>query len=133
MSHLVKQTSQGGVTIKSLDLLGKACAKLGLTLDTSRKVAHYYGSSKAACDAVITLPGCKSDIAVFKQEDGSYAVEADTSYFADIAKALGENSDSLFQRYRAEELIEQATNDGFSVAQEFWNPQTEELQLAFER
>ena len=134
MSHLVKQTSAAGVIIKDLDLLDKACSKLGLKLHTDRKVARYYAQNTAKCDAVITLEGCESEIAVFKQADGTFTIEADTSVYEDIRNALGGTSaDFLFQRYRAEELIEQARNDGFSVAREEWNPNTQELQLAFER
>ena len=132
MSHLVRQVNQAGVEIKSLDLLSSACKKLGMTLHQDRKIAHYYGSSSAACDAVIEIPGCKSEIAVKKNADGTYGVEAD-HYYAEVTKALGKNSDSLFQRYRAEELIKQARYDRWSVESETFNPQTQELEIRFKR
>jgi Protein of unknown function (DUF1257) len=134
MSHLVKQVSAGGVVIKSLDLLAKSCTKLGLQLHTDRKVAHYYGTSTANCDAVITIPGCNSEVAVFKQPDGTYTLQAD-HYHNQVTKAIGQggaNSDGLFQRYRAEELIEEARNDNWIVEESF-NQQTQELQLQFSR
>ena len=131
MSHLVSQVSSE-VTVKDLDLLGKACAKLGLKLDTTKKVAHYYGSSTAACDAVITLPGKETEIAVKKNADGTYGIEVD-HYFAAATKLVGKNSDSLFQRYRAEELIKQARYDRWNVASETFNEETQSLELKFRR
>lgn len=131
MSHLVSQVSDA-VQITDLDLLGKACAKLGLKLDTTKKVAHYYGSSTAVCDAVITLPGKETEIAVKKKADGTYGIEVD-HYFAAATKLVGKNSDSLFQRYRAEELIKQARYDRWSVASETFNSATNELELRFKR
>lgn len=131
MSHLVKQTNQAGVQIKDLDLLEKSCTKLGMTLDRNKKVAHYYGQSKAACDAVITIPGCTSEIAVMKRGD-VYEIEAD-HFYGQVTKALGKNSDSLFQRYRAEELIRKAKKDNWNVASEVFNEKTQELELKFRR
>lgn len=131
MSHLVRQVSST-VKITSLDHLGKACTKLGLKLDPSRKIARYYGSSTAACDAVIEIPGCSSEIAVKKLADGSYGVEAD-HYYREVTEALGKNSDNLFQRYRAEELIEEAVNNNMSVDYERFNINTQELELNFLR
>lgn len=131
MSHLVTQ-SNDAVQIIDLELLGKACTKLGLTLHTDRKVAHYYGSSTAKCDAVITIPGCTSEIAVMKKKDGTYGIEAD-HFYREVTKALGSNSDNLFQRYKAEELHKAAKKKGWSVKREEFNAETNELELSWRR
>ena len=131
MSHLVKQKNENGVEIKDLDLLSKACDKMGITLHKDRKLAHYYGASTAKCDAVITIPGCTSEIPVFHR-NGQYEIEAD-HYYSDVTKAIGKNSDMLFQRYRAEELKKVAKYENWSVSSEKVNEATGELELKFTR
>lgn len=127
MSHLVKQKSD--VKIEDLSLLGAACQRLGLTLNTSKKIATYYAGQTTECDAVISCPNTSYEIALKKNGQGAYDVEADL-YCRTLQNAVGNNCQKLYMGYKVEELNEVARLNGWQVAEE-WNPSLQQMELTY--
>ena|ERR1035437_7663194 len=138
MSHLVKQKSE--VKITDLDTLDLACQRLGLKLEKAKKTASYYGKAKTSCDAVISCPNSDYEIALHKQKDGSYDIEADL-YCSTLRNAVSHDMtgsyveaecNKLFEAYKIQELTGDAASNGFSSV-ETWDPDQQRWVLEFER
>ncbi len=98
MSHFVK----GSMKITNLDILERACSKLGLTLNRkTKKIKGYYSYENANCEAVIEVPGSNYNIGVIKEADGTYLLNYDPWFSGRLEEILGENLYKLNQGYAA--------------------------------
>ena len=129
MSHLVKMKSS--VKVTDLNLLEESCKKMGLVLHKEKKVATYYAGNTTKCDAVISCPGSTYEIALNRQADGSYEMQADL-FDGKLKTKVGADCGLLYQRYKAEEVSELARLENWSVTEQY-NPETQVLELVLDR
>jgi hypothetical protein len=101
-------------TIKNIKTLEKACKSLGLKLDLNKKQAQYWAGNKMQCDGVISCPGSNYEIALKKEEDGSYKMYMD-SYCPVLSKKVGAGGGILSQHYQIEEHKRAARNAGKEI------------------
>lgn len=111
MSHMIAMNMP---KIKNLKCLEKACKSLGLTLDTNRKEALYYAGQRMKCDAVISSPKAKYEIALTKKHDGSYDVHMD-SFDSSLCNIVGRNCGLLSRAYQIEDLKRRAKLQGKEI------------------
>lgn len=83
MSHFTTITSQ----VKDIPMLRLACEEVGVQLLSGVK-ARGYGSQLTECEHCIRWEGSPYDVAVIKQQDGTYSLMADF-YQGHVAKKLG--------------------------------------------
>ena len=69
----IEHTTTDGIIQKHLT--GNPDFECGLILDKKAKAAVYYAGNMKQCDMVIKVPGTKNQIAVIKNDDGSYRLE----------------------------------------------------------
>ena len=100
--------------VRNLNLLAKATKKRGLTLDVNKKSAQYWAGNKMQCDAVISCPGSKFEIAVKKDDKGEYAMFMDPMDSLLNSKA-GKGCGLISQAYQIEEHKKAARNAGKEV------------------
>jgi hypothetical protein len=111
MSHMVVMNIP---KVKQLKSLEKACKSMGLTLDMNKKVATYWANNKMQCDGVISCPGTHYEIALKKEDDGSYSMMMD-SYDRTLSDKVGMGCGKLSQSYQIEEHKRAARNAGKEV------------------
>jgi hypothetical protein len=130
------------VVIRDLDVLGRAAARCGLQLNRNATDYGSYAGRRLACDHSISIPQEKQtnassdsyEIGVLenKTKDG---IVYDLSYdnwkgAAGIDRFCGKNLCNVFAYYRAEELIDEAVQNGcLSVTT---NEQENSVQLVLE-
>jgi len=113
MSHM----STVGVVIKDLESLGTACRRLGIELVRGQKTATYYGHNKVNCEHAIRVPSSAHEIAIIKNADGTYSLQADFYGLEGekIRKLCGSNLGLLTQSYAVEKAKIEARRKGYSV------------------
>jgi len=113
MSHMVEITTK----IQGLDMLERACRRLGLNLMRGKTKARYYGNKVVTCDHAIEVPSCGFDIGVKKQSDKSYLLMAD--FYGQEGRKLeevcGKELGRLKQAYQAVVAKVVAQSKGFTV------------------
>lgn len=118
MSHMVAMSMP---EISDVDSLKRACARLGLTLDTNKKEAVYYSGRKMKCDAVISAKDSTYEIALVKNKDGNYEVHADL-YDSRLREIVGPQAGKLSQAYQIEQHRKIARAQGYEVIGEKTGP-----------
>ena len=98
--------------IHDLTALQAACEELGLQLVQNAE-ARGYGSNKIRGDWVIRLRG-PYDVALQKQEDGSFQVTADL-WAGHVESELGKDFGRLKQFYGVHKTVIEARRKGLSV------------------
>jgi len=108
MSHFTKIRTQ----LKDIEALRSACKELGLALlqDT---VARGWEGNTVRGDYVIRLKG-DFDIALQRQPDGSYSLEADFTML-DPSAEVGPKGGKLLQLYAIHKSIKEARKRGHLV------------------
>lgn len=107
MSHQTTIKTQ----IKDLDALKAACEELGLELCENEEQRMY--SSRVVRPLVIKCKG-PYDIAVNKQEDGTYALATDW-WGGHVAQEVGANFSKLTQLYGVHKATKEARKKGYFV------------------
>lgn len=114
MSHWTTIQTQ----LRELPALAAACAELHcqlLTAPQGQKVeARGWAGGTIKCDAAIKIPGCRYDVALTRQQDGSYSLAADF-YSGEVSKALGTDFAKLKQLYGVHNTMIQARKLGHAV------------------
>jgi hypothetical protein len=113
--------------INDLDVLKKACARLGLKLDTNKKIATYYAGRKMNCDAVISSDQSTYEIAVVKKGKG-YEISADL-FDSRLKEIVGNSAGKLSQAYQIEQHRKTAKNMGYEIIGEKLNPTNGNIEL----
>jgi hypothetical protein len=108
MSHFTEIKTQ----IKDIEALRLACRELGLTLLQNAEARGYYENTTKG-DYVVQLKG-PYDIAVNKQQDGTYGLTADL-WQAHVEKEVGQNYGKLLQLYGVHKATLEARKKGLSV------------------
>ena len=100
--------------IKDLETLEKACKRLGGTLDVNAKEATFYAGQKMKCDAVIKFPESTYEIAVTKDENGVYKIDADL-YDSRLLAIVGKDCCLLSQAFQIEQHRKIARSNGYEL------------------
>ena len=100
--------------LKNMKSLEKACRTLGLEIDMTKKSAKYYAGSQMKCDGVIKCPGSQYEIALTKEDNGSYSVKMD-NYDPTLSAKVGSSAGKLSQAYQIEEHKRAARNAGKEI------------------
>lgn len=108
MSHFTEIHTQ----IKDIQALRLACEELGLSLLQNAEARGYY-ENKTKGDYVIQLKG-PYDIALNKQADGTYALNADL-WQGHVEKEVGQKYGKLLQLYGVHKATIEARKRGLSV------------------
>jgi len=124
MSHMVVMSMP---EIKDLEVLKKACNRLGLKLDLNKKSAKYYAGQNMNCDAVISSDKSTYEIAVIKKGNG-YEIQADL-YDARLKEIVGPKAGKLSQAYQIEQHKKTAKLKGYQVIGEKINPTNGNIEL----
>jgi hypothetical protein len=115
MSHL----STAKTELRDEAALRKACAELGCKLvDGEQFRARGYSGQQPASELVIQCPGASYDIAVNKQQDGTYALTTDW-FCGSVAAKVGDNFDKLTQCYAGQLIEAEAEERGYFVEREW--------------
>jgi len=123
MSHMVVQE----LIIKDLDLLEKICRKLGFDFQKNKKTAQYYGGNTKKCDHAIKVPGTNNEIALIKQSDGSYRMEAD--FYGTEGKTVKEAVGKITQQYAIEETKKAVRKKGYSILEQWLEDGSCDMQI----
>lgn len=113
--------------ITDLEVLSKACKRLGLTLNVNQKQAKYYAGQKMDCDAVISSKESTYEIAVLKKDNG-YEIQADL-YDSRLREIVGNNAGKLSQAYQIEMHRKIARERGYEIIGEKVNPSNGNIEL----
>lgn len=124
MSHMVAMSMP---EITDLDVLGRACKRLGLTLNLSAKEAVYYAGKRLKCDAVISSKESTYEIAVIKNGNG-YEIQADL-YDGRLASIVGQGAGKLSQAYQIEMHRKIAREKGYEIIGERINATNGNIEL----
>lgn len=115
MSHI----SSIKLEINDLNVLKKACKKLGFKFEENQKTYKWYGKymydsplpegrtieQLGTCDHAIIVPEAKYDVGIVKSKNGkSYFIEYDFWWQGQLEKYIGKNAARIKQRYVAEKL-----------------------------
>lgn len=130
MSHV---TTLRGVKIIDIPALQSAIAELAangvnISLAQNAKPRMYYRHQEQVVDYVVKIPGSNYDIALTKQEDGSYAPAFD-EWNGSVSRVLGASCPmpntaegrvqhqigKLLQGYAKHAALNQAARDGYMV------------------
>jgi len=109
MSHFTTITTQ----IRDVDALRDACGELGLALLQNAEARGYY-TQRTHGDFVIQLNG-PYDIAVNRQDSGSYGLTADLWEGA-VEKEVGQRFGKLLQLYGVHKATREARRKGHLVS-----------------
>ena len=110
MSHISKIELE----VKDLQVLKKACERLGLNLIKGRKEFKWYGKS-APCDHAVTIPNAAYEVGIINI-GGHYELRCDY-YDPGIEKAIGPNGGLLKQAYALEKTRSEARRKGYTVTE----------------
>jgi len=113
--------------ISDLDALKKACSRLGMALDKTKKSARYYASNTIACDAAILHPSSSYEIAVTKK-GSEYQIQADL-FCTKLREVVGSNCGKLSQAYQIESHRKIARANGCLILGEKVDPNTGNIRL----
>ena len=108
MSHFTTVDTQ----IRDVDALQSACEELGLQMQENT-TARGYGSQTRRGEYVIKLKG-PYDIALNRQENGSYALECDW-WGGHVEKEVGKNFGRILQLYGVHKASREARRKGYTV------------------
>lgn len=114
MSHLAKIELE----IKDIQILKKACKRLGLKFMSDQKNFRWYGREPAECSHAIKIPNAAYDyeIGVIKQKTG-YELQCDF-FDRGIKASIGQNGGLLKQAYTIEKAKMECIKKGYSVREE---------------
>ena len=124
MSHMVVMNMP---EITDLEVLSKACKRLGLQLDVNKKQAKYYAGQQLNCDAVISSKDSTYEIAVLKKGK-NYEIQADL-YDSRLREIVGNNAGKLSQAYQIEMHRKIAREKGYEIVGERVNPSNGNIEL----
>ena len=113
--------------VNDLEVLAKACKRLGLVLDLHKKSASYFAGKSMKCDAVISSPDSTYEIALIKNGN-SYEVQADL-YDDRLRAIIGDGAGLLSQAYQIEKHRKIAKDRGYEIIGELINPQNGNIEL----
>lgn len=113
--------------ITDLEVLSKACKRLGLQLDANKKQAKYYAGQQLNCDAVISSKDSTYEIAVLKKGK-NYEIQADL-YDSRLREIVGNNAGKLSQAYQIEMHRKIAREKGYEIIGERVNPSNGNIEL----
>jgi hypothetical protein len=108
MSHFTTIKTQ----IKDIEALRSACKEMGLPLLPNAEARGYY-QNKTKGDYVIQLKG-PYDIALNKQPDGTYGLEADL-WQGQVEQEVGQGYGKLLQLYGIHKTIRELRKQGHSA------------------
>jgi len=109
MSHFTTIQTQ----IRDIAALRAACQEMGLTIDENAEARGYYESKRQHGDFVIRLKG-PYDIAVNKQQDGTYGFTTDW-YDNHVEREVGTNYGRILQLYGVHKARIEAQKKGYTV------------------
>jgi hypothetical protein len=90
--------------INDLPAVQEAAEAMGATVLVNEKARGWsVGRSDKQADLVLRIPDCRFDVAVVRNEDGSYRMEGDLFNGA-LEKFFGKNFDKLGERYQIARL-----------------------------
>ena len=124
MSHMVVMSMP---EISDIEVLKKACARLGLKLDVNKKEAKYYAGQKMKCDAVISSDKSTYEIAVMKKGK-NYEIQADL-FDTRLRDIVGKNAGKLSQAYQIEQHRKTARKLGYEIIGEKVNASDGNIEL----
>lgn len=132
MSHVVTIDT----VFNDLEALDRACKKLGWTLKRGQKCYKWYGrwvndyhgdnaaykkgfdtNDYGKCDHAIGIPGCRYEIGLVDQGDGTLKPIYDNYSAGGLTDQM---LDQLSQRYSAERIRLEAERQGLSCSWEEW-------------
>jgi UDP-N-acetylglucosamine enolpyruvyl transferase len=113
--------------ISDIDVLKRACSRLGLKLDVNKKQAKYYAGQKMKCDAVISSDQSTYEIAVIKKGK-NYEIQADL-FDARLREIVGNNAGKLSQAYQIEQHRKTARKMGYEIIGEKVNSSNGNIEL----
>lgn len=113
--------------ITDLEVLAKACKRLGLQIDVNKKQAKYYAGQQFNCDAVISSKDSTYEIAVIKKGK-NYEIQADL-YDSRLREIVGNNAGKLSQAYQIEMHRKIAREKGYEIIGERVNPANGNIEL----
>ena len=113
--------------MSDLDVLDKACKRLGLTLNRNKKRATYYAGHKLDCDAVISSDKTTYEIAVVKNGK-NFEIKADL-YDNRLRDIVGNNCGKLSQAYQIEMHRKIARTRGYEIIGERINAENGNIEL----
>jgi hypothetical protein len=125
MSHMVVMDMP---EIKDLDILSKACKRLGLTLDVNKKQASYYAGQNMKCDAVISAGKSASYEIALVKKGNSYEVQADL-FDTRLQNMVGAKCGKLSQAYQIEQHRKIARENGYEIIGERVNAANGNIEL----
>jgi hypothetical protein len=108
MSHFTTIETQ----VRDVQALESACAEMSLAVEENA-VARGYGSNTLKGDLVIRLKG-PYDIAVNKQQDGTYGLTCDW-WDGHVEKEVGANYGRLLQLYGVHKAQIEARKKGYTT------------------
>lgn len=111
MSHM----STIELEVKDIDVLSRACSRMGLHLVKGQKTFKWYGRQDGRCDHAISIPGAQYEIGVTRK-DNQYELTCDY-YDRGLLQAIGENGRKLKQSYAVEKTRQAARMKGYSVTE----------------
>ena len=106
MSHFTSIQTQ----IKDMEALQDACKELGVAVVLYEPARGYAGQTRTG-DAIIRLKG-PYDIALNRQEDGSYALTTDF-WAGHVEKEVGAGFGRLLQLYGVHKAMREAKKKGY--------------------
>ncbi len=110
MSHISTIQTQ----IRNLDALRAACEDLHVRLIDGGQVQGYY-RGMARADYRIELPGTRYQVGVVRQQDGTYALQADF-WGGHVERTLGKGYGLLLQRYGLHVITHEAKRRGKAIS-----------------
>jgi len=111
MSHVVEITTK----ITDLTALRVACDELGFHFMQDQRSFVRYQPIPGSCEHAIRIDGCKYEVGVVKQQDGSYQLAYDPWYSGGLGGRIGENAGPLVQGYAKHKTIREAQRLGHRV------------------
>lgn len=139
MSHLTKQKSD--IKFTDINLLTAAFKRLGGTLKQDQKTARFYAGQTASCDAAVTFEDSDFEIAINKNKDGEFELQADL-YCGKLRRRLCHDMTSHYSKaqtekvsefYKIEELNEVALAGGLVPLDPIWDQKQEQWVLEYEK
>jgi len=121
------------VVISDLEALKETCKAKGWTFKEGQKTYKWFGSwvgdtpmpkgmkksDLGKCDHAIGIPGCKYEVGVRVQDDGSYGLAWDYWGAGGLVEALGgQKAPKLVQGYATEKLKIEARRMSYAVESE---------------